>query len=310
MEAIDIFKERFNAIDSLFAQSKIYLEAKASFDEGLVRHSFTEQEKATAYAEFMAKAFQTSLATATEAALRLGITYEQELSEASKREGEISAVEEQVLKIKIEQDLALANRELVLAQGKNEHLRETELEASIKLKEQQLLGAYISNTAENEKRKVLIQTANDNAIIKRAEHLINYLKILSDDKDFKITEKGLHEQIKSEVLGIGKRELTHKDIEVKKVELAPFNPAHSGKRTPLFRIITRGRARVLKSAEFYCLSAGCDQKELYFRWSIEGATYSAQKVSHQFKNKGAQEVICEVLAFGETYRLKEVINVL
>ena len=258
----------------------------------------------------MAKAFQTSLASATETALRLGITYEQELSEASKREGEISAIEEQVLKIKIEQDLALANRELVLAQGKNERLREADLEASIKLKEQQLLGAYISNTAENEKRKVLVQSANDNAIIKRAENLTNYLKVLSDDKDFSILEKGLHEQIKTEILSIGKRELKSADIEVKKSEFAPYTPVEPKKITPIFRIISRNKPKAGAWTDFYCLGAGYNQKDLYFRWSVEGENYSAQKISHCFKNKGAQEVICEVLAFGETYRLKEVINVL
>lgn len=312
MNATERFKERFSAIDALYANSQIYTEAKASFDEGLVRYSFTEQEKASAYADFMAKAFQTSLATATDAALRLGLTYEQEVSESNKREAEISAVEEQVLKIKIEQDLVLASKELTLSQIKSERLREGDLEASIRLKEQQLTGVHIANVAENEKRKVLIQTANDNAIIKRAEHLNNYLKVLSDDQDFKITEAGIHERIKEEILSIGERSLTSEDIGVSRPSFTPFQ-SKSGERVkiePVFKVISRSKPQKGESVEFYCLAAGCNQKEVSFTWRIEGETYNAQRISHIFKNRGNTEIICEVIAGGETYALKEVVSVL
>ena len=159
-------------------------------------------------------------------------------------------------------------------------------------------------------RKVLVQSANDNATIKRAENLTNYLKVLSDDKDFSIVQKGLHEEIKTQILSIGKRELKSADIEVKKSDFTPYAPAEPKKITPMFRIITRNKPKVGAWTEFYCLSAGCNQKEVIYTWSIEGESYGAQKISHRFQNPGRVEVRCEVTSGGESYRLTEVVHVL
>ncbi|MGG7049234.1 MULTISPECIES: hypothetical protein [unclassified Campylobacter] len=312
--ALQKFKDRFNELDTLYMQSEIFQQSKESFEAGLERFMFSEQEKAMAYADFMSKAFSAILTTATEATLRLGLSYEQEITENAKREPEISALNEQVLKLRIDQELGLASKALTLAQNSNENLRKLELEATIRLKEQQLLGTYISNVAENEKRKVLIKTANDNAIIKRGEHLNNYLKVLSDDKDFNIRNENLHTLVKDNVLSIGTNPLKEESIAITKPDLMPIDlssATNADKLTtaPIVRIISSNEPKQNELTHFYCLIAGADQKTIKFTWTIEGDSYTAQKVMHKFSTKGKQEIVCEININGEIYTQKESINV-
>ena len=308
------FKDRFNELDTLYMQSEIFKQSKESFEAGLERFMFSEQEKAMAYADFMSKAFSAILSTATEATLRLGVSYEQEITESAKREPEISALNENVLKIRTDQELALASKALTLAQNSNENLRKLELEATIRLKEQQLLGTYISNVAENEKRKVLIKTANDNAIIKRGEHLNNYLKILSDDKDFNIRNEQLHTLVKENVLSIGQNPLSEETIEIQKPDITPIDLSSASNTdrlttSPIIRLISSKEPKQNELTHFYCLVAGVDQKIIKFEWIIESESYTSQKVMHKFSQKGKQEIICHIDINGEIYTQKESINV-
>lgn len=309
-EETELFKKRFKEVDELISTSKIYENTLNSFTEGLKLYSVNEQEKSMAFADFMSKSMSALVNIASETALRLGISYEQEVTEQEKREAEISALEENVLKIRVDQEVGLASLELTRAQGKNEALRKIDLEAGVKLKQQQLLGLHITNIAENEKRKVLIKTANDNAIIKRGEHMTNYLKVLSDDKDFNIKNEKLHEIVKDNLLKIGENPLEYTNIDIPEFKNIDINFDVAEQKlgqTPIFRIITDRDMKKDKFVNLFCLAAGV--KDASFKWLIENKTYTTQKVRHEFIGIGEQVITCEITEGDKTYTKKETINV-
>ncbi|WP_169785076.1 hypothetical protein [Campylobacter curvus] len=309
-EETELFKKRFKEVDELISTSKIYENTLNSFTEGLKLYSVNEQEKSMAFADFMSKSMSALVNIASETALRLGISYEQEVTEQEKREAEISALEENVLKIRVDQEVGLASLELMRAQGKNEALRKIDLEAGVKLKQQQLLGLHITNIAENEKRKVLIKTANDNAIIKRGEHMTNYLKVLSDDKDFNIKNEKLHEIVKDNLLKIGENPLEYTNIDIPEFKNIDINFDAAEQKlgqTPIFRIITDRDMKKGKFVNLFCLAAGV--KDANFKWLIEDKSYTTQKVRHEFIGTGEQTITCEITEGDKTYTKKETINV-
>lgn len=311
MESINKFTERFNQIDDLFANSKIYKESEKSFNDGLKKYSINEQEKALSYADYKAKTLSSLLSMATEAALRVGLAYEQEVSETTKREAEVSIMEENVLKLKIDQNIGLNTLNLGKQQAINEALRKADIQASIEIKEKQLLGAHIANISENEKRKVLIKSANDNAIIKKGEHLNNYMKVLSDDASFTLNSAGIHEKVKENILEIGKNtlecdnitipEFTPLDINLDAIENEASTPE------PVFRIIVQRDIRKDELVSIYCMSVGLTQPT--FEWNIESQIYSTQKIRHAFSAIGKKEIVCTITNGDKTYIQKETIYV-
>lgn len=308
MGEIEVFSARFKQIEKLFVNSEIFKQSEASFTSGLKKFAVTEQEKAVAYADFKSKTLTALIGGACDAALRLGVAYEQEISEKEQREAQVSQVEEGVLKTRIDQEVGLASLALTKMQSRNEALRKADLQAGVRIKEAQLLGVYIANVAENEKRDVLIKSANDNAVIKRGEHLNNYLKVLSDDKDFNIINEKLHETVKKNLLDIGMKELTAKKIDVPRFEPinVDFNELDkSADAKPVFRIITKRDIKKGEPTSLYCLAAGIDLSRVIFAWTIEGQTYATQKVRHVFSAGGKTEITCEISVGSEKYTQKE-----
>jgi len=173
-------------IDTLSDNAKsnvLFQAAKDSFLEGLESFSATELEKMSAYADFMSKTFSAQFDIIFRGAMAL--------------DGEVAKVE----KTKHETRLVHETTVLTMEQTNSERLRQQDTKAGISLKNQQILVTFESTLTEESRRLVLLKANNDNAKIKEAEHLVNYLKVISDDDTLTLTE-AIHSAVKTNIENI------------------------------------------------------------------------------------------------------------
>lgn len=179
--------ELINKIDTLSDNAKnnpLFKEAKESFLEGLKDFSLTAQEQSLAFSDFMSKTY-------------LG-QYDVIIRSAMALDGELA----KVLKTKKETVLVHETTVLTMEQINSERLRQLDTKANILLKNQQVNVTWESALTEESRRLVLLKANNDNNRIKLAEHLVNYMKVISDDDALTLTTE-IHNAVKASVENIG-----------------------------------------------------------------------------------------------------------
>lgn len=178
--------ELMNKIDTLSDNAKnnpLFQDAKESFLEGLKDFSLTAQEQSLAFSDFMSKTF-------------LG-QYDVIIRSAMALDGELAKVN----KTKRETVLVHETTVLTMEQINSERLRQQDTKANIKLKNQQIIVTWESALTEESRRLVLLKANNDNIRIKSSEHMVSYMKIISDDTNIVLTEP-IHSAVKTNIEGI------------------------------------------------------------------------------------------------------------
>lgn len=172
--------DKLDTLSSNATSNVLFLAAKDSFLEGLESFTATEMEKMSAYADFMSKTFSAQFDIIFRGAMAL--------------DGEVAKVE----KTKHETRLVHETTVLTMEQTNSERLRQQDTKASISLKNQQILVTFESALTEESRRLVLLKANNDNARIKESEHMVNYMKVVSDDDDITLTE-AIHTAVKTNI---------------------------------------------------------------------------------------------------------------
>lgn len=175
--------ELMNKIDTLSDNAKnnpLFQDAKDSFLTGIKDFSATEMEKMLAFADFMSKTF-------------LG-QYDVIIRSAMALDGELAKVN----KTKRETVLVHETTVLTMEQINSERLRQQDTKANIKLKNQQVIVTWESALTEEARRLVLLKANNDNIRIKKSEHLVSYMKVISDDTNVELTES-IHSAVKTNI---------------------------------------------------------------------------------------------------------------
>ena len=207
-EQNDIFERRFKKVDECVVNSNIFKLVHDAFNKNMNAWQITPEQKALAFADFMSKTAIGFISIATESALKIGISVEQEESEKQKREKELSLADEQINKTNHEKELLAEQVLVVKNQAKNELLKANSLELDSEIKKEQVAAAKITALSEAQKINVLIKTANDNLNLKQSELLVEYLKILSTDSDVKLTEANIHKTILAKIENLNKSQLS------------------------------------------------------------------------------------------------------
>lgn len=310
------FIKRFRAIEREIANSTIYNEAKESFQDDIMKWDITDAEKSVAYAEFNAKSLVGLISAATEAALRSGVSFEEEKTLELKREAEVSLAQETVLKTNIEQRLLVAQSNLTLQQSASEGLKSTQLKADLNIKEIQAHIAYINYLSEKDKRDILVKSANDNANIKQGDLMINLSKVMADDSDGKIGQAWLT-QVMAKVNEISTTENKLEKSTSGTYTFTPPSPITIDQNElnalkelpPAFVMMFSTRdARVNQSIKAMCMFRA--DEEATFSWDMDdGTTLEGQKISHIYEKIGEKNIKCTISYKGETYVRNEIINV-
>lgn len=173
--------------------------------EALKNSAMNDQEKASIFAETLARCYQIDCNIAFQLAYQSEVLDVQ--AEIAKQSApfEIARAQNEALKLKAEANFTTNQSELVSAQRKTEVLRRKDIQAGIELKNMQQIAAHIAALKEEDTRRILLFSSHDNVLIKRTELQEQYLKILSEDSDMKInTEEELHRLIKDSIENIGK----------------------------------------------------------------------------------------------------------
>lgn len=310
------FIKRFRAIEREIANSTIYNEAKESFQDDIMKWDITDAEKSVAYAEFNAKSLVGLISAATEAALRSGVSFEEEKTLELKREAEVSLAQETVLKTNIEQRLLVAQSNLTLQQSASEGLKSTQLKADLNIKEIQAHIAYINYLSEKDKRDILVKSANDNANIKQGDLMINLSKVMADDSDGKIGQAWLT-QVMAKVNEISTTENKLEKSTSGTYTFTPPSPITIDQNElnalkelpPAFVMMFSTRdARVNQSIKAMCMFRA--DEEATFSWDMDdGTILEGQKISHIYEKIGEKNIKCTISYKGETYVRNEIINV-
>ena len=172
--------------------------------EALKHSAMNDQEKASSFAETLARGYQIDCNIAFQLAYQSEVLDVQ--AEIAKQSApfEIARAQNEALKLKAEANFTTNQSELVSAQRKTEVLRRKDVQAGIELKNMQQISAHIAALSEEDKRRILLYSSQDNVNIKKAELQLQYLKVLSEDSDMKInTEEELHKLVKSSITNIG-----------------------------------------------------------------------------------------------------------
>lgn len=171
--------------------------------EALKHSAMNDQEKASIFAETLARCYQIDCNIAFQLAYQSEVLDMQ--AEIAKQSApfEIATSQNQALKLKAEANFTTNQSELVSAQRKTEVLRRKDMQAGIELKNMQQIASHIAALSEEDKRRILLYSSQDNVHIKKAELHLQYMKILSEDSDSKINEEKLHKLYKDTLDAIG-----------------------------------------------------------------------------------------------------------
>lgn len=172
--------------------------------EALKHSAMNDQEKASIFAETLARCYQIDCNIAFQLAYQSEVLDVQ--AEIAKQSApfEIATSQNQALKLKAEAQFTTNQSELVSAQRKTEVLRRKDMQAGIELKNMQQIASHIAALSEEDKRRILLLSSQDNVNIKKAETQLQYMKLLSEDSASSIEPEELHKNIKSYIANIGK----------------------------------------------------------------------------------------------------------
>ena len=184
------FINYMDTIGNSVVHSELYTGAIDAFNTGLKDFSITEQEQSLAFADFMAKTYLGQLDVIS----RTALAFDREMALVDKTKREIALVRETSV--------------LTMEQINSERLRQQDTKANIALKNHQIKVTWESTKTEEARRLVLLKANNDNLRIKQSEHLVSYLKVVSDDEDVAITSADLHTTIKTNIEGLDDNVIT------------------------------------------------------------------------------------------------------
>jgi len=185
---LNALMDKLDTLSNNATSNVLFLAAKDSFLQGLESFTATELEKMSAYADFMSKTFSAQFDIIFRGAMAL--------------DGEVAKVE----KTKHETRLVHETTVLTMEQINSERLRQQDTKAGISLKNQQNLVTFQSALTEESRRLVLLKANNDNAKIKESEHMVNYMKVISDDDTITLTES-IHTAVKTNIENITQNNL-------------------------------------------------------------------------------------------------------
>lgn len=178
--ALNALMDKIDTLSDNAKNNPLFQDAKESFLEGLKDFSLTAQEQSLAFSDFMSKTF-------------LG-QYDVIIRSAMALDGELA----KVLKTKKETVLVNETTVLTMEQINSERLRQIDTKANIKLKNQQVIVTWESALTEEARRLVLLKANNDNIRIKKSEHMVSYMKVISDDTDISLTGD-IHSAVKTNI---------------------------------------------------------------------------------------------------------------
>lgn len=153
------FQENFDFIESKMKDSQIYKDALESFTKYMPSHSFTDDQKALAYSDFMAKTFLGVFQTAVQTALTI------DQNEIATRDAQNQSA------------LSILGKKKEVAMLANQTK-----ESFFKIQASKMQTAQLQAQALQDKIKaeVLHKSANDNAQINKANCMVSYQNVLSN----------------------------------------------------------------------------------------------------------------------------------
>ncbi|PAF51985.1 hypothetical protein [Helicobacter sp. 13S00477-4] len=190
MDATTSYITKYNLIQNAIKSSELYTEAIEAFKNGLVEFSFTPQEKANAYASFLAQTVLGLQAQSMDTALKIELTQLQADDLKNKSALEAQILKYQALSAAFQSDTSHYALEATKAQALQEKI----------------------------KCDVLVKSANDNTAINKCNSLVELMNVMGNATSYPVI-KPLIDDVNKSIYSIGKGgELNYND-ELKSLEI-------------------------------------------------------------------------------------------